>query len=443
VTTLEPPSSITDWEHPPGLIASGDVGRLPQTGEFDISFTPQAAGEQPRRLAHSELSGRSEASRIAPPTVIALLLSPNRFYVRIVGLDAQGNPGGPPSNAIFVDWTPPPKFDVKIPSQEEIRKAAEEAAKKAAAAAPARITFTFEPFRKEAGDAHYRYVVTRDFFTWKKGQKIKLKPKSDNWLDDVGDALGDVGDFVTDSVNWVSHAWKDIKAFAVDAVADRIPGCGAECRMGLAAGLDAGLAAMGVPPSIPNFDQLAQAGKGYLVQTLADQAAAAGYPVPPEAIDEVVDRMYKAAKEHADGSGSGGWLRPDPDFMARPAMARVNLISQSGTELRGLDLIVEFYRLYYTKRVPLPAIPPGGHLSVPVVLDPPAWDAWLSTLTQERRESGSHVMVSGSDLIRAWWTSYENEKNMFSALLVRAGEPSWRQLVAHNVTFVAAAGYSD
>jgi hypothetical protein len=50
----------------------------------------------------------------------------------------------------------------------------------------------------------------------------------------------------------------------------------------LAAGLDAGLAAMGVPPSIPNFDQLAQLGKGYLAQTLADQAAQAGYPIPPD-----------------------------------------------------------------------------------------------------------------------------------------------------------------
>ena len=427
VTTLEPPTSMTNWEHPPGLVTSGEVGRLPATGELDISFTPQAPG----------LPGRP--SRPVPRA------APSRFYVRIVGLDGQGHPSGRPSNPIFVDWTPPATFEGKILTPEQVRKAAEEAAKKAAAAAPARMSLTFEPYREEAGDAHYRYVVTRDnpMMGWKKGMKIKLKPKSGNWLDDVGDALGDAASFVEDSANWVSHGWKDVKAFAVDAVADRIPGCDATCRMGLAAGLDAGLAAMGVPPSVPNFDQLAQAGKGYLVQTLAQQASeTTGYPVPPQAVEAIVDRMYQAAKERADGSGSSGGLRPDPDFMSRPAMARVSIVSQSATELRDLVLIVEFHRLYYIKRVPLPPIAPRGQLSVPIVLDPPAWEAWKSPLTEERRRSGSHVMVSGDDLIRAWRTSHDHEKNTLAASLTRTGDPASRMLAFTSATFVAAAGYA-
>jgi hypothetical protein len=444
VTTLEPPISMADWEHPPGLVASGDVGKLPDTGEFDISFTPQAPGvpgRQGHRLSRPAPSGGPEMARIAR-AIIAPLLSPSRFHVRIVGLDSQGHPSGPPSNPIFVDWTPPATFEGKIPTPEQARKAAEEAAKKAAAAAPARMSLTFQPFRDEASDAHYRYVVTQDFMSWRKGQKIKLEPKSDSWLDDVADALGDVGDFVTDSVNWVSNAWKDIKAFAVDAVADRIPGCDATCRMGLAAGLDAGLAAMGIPPTLPNFDQLAQSGKGYLVQTLAEQASeATGAPVPPEAVEAVVDRMYKAAKENADGSGSGGWLRPDPDFMYRPPIAHVQVVSQSATQLRDLVLIVEFYRLYYIKRVPLPPIAPGAQLSVPVVLNPPAWDAWLSTLTEERRRAGSHVMVSGGDLIHAWRTSHDHDRNILTATLTRTSDPAWRTLAFTSASFVAAAGH--
>jgi hypothetical protein len=429
VTTLAPPNSLTDWEHPPGLVASGEVGRIPDTGELDITFTPQAAG----------LRGRD--ARPAPRA------SPTRFYVRIVGLDRQGHPSGPPSNSICVDWTPPAGFEGKIPTPEQERQAAEEAAKKKAAAAPARMSLSFEPFQEEKPEAHYHYVVTRDFplMGMKKGEKITVKPKSNNWLDDVGDALGDAASFVEDSVNWVSHAWTDIKAFAVDAVADRIPGCDARCRMGLEAGLNAGLAAMGVPPSLPNFDQLAQAGKGYLVQTLAEEASRrSGVPIPPEAAEAIVDRMYEAAKKSADGSGSGGgWLRPDPDFMYRPPMARVTIISQSATELRDLVLVVEFHRLYYSKQVPLPPITPGAQLSVPVVLEPPPGsDLWLPTLTEERRRSGSHVVVSDDDLIRAWRTSHDHDRNTLTAGLTRMGHPAWRTLAFASATFVAAAGYS-
>jgi len=376
--------------------------------------------------------------------VLKPMLDPNRFFIRVVGLDAAGRPAGPPSTPIVLDWTLPSTFEGKIPTAEQVRKQAAEAAKKVAAARPARLSLSFEPTREAAGDAHYRYVVTQDFMAWKKGQKIKLKPKSDSWLDDVGDALGDAADFVEDSVNWVSNGWKDIKAFAIDAVADQIPGCAAACRMGLAAGLDAGLAAMGVPPSIPNFDQLAQAGKGYLVQTLAEQATeATGAPVPPEAVEAVVDRVYEAAKKHADGGGSrgAGWLRPDPDFMYRPPIATITITSQSTTVVPPSTLVVEFHRLYYIKAVPLPPIPPGGRLDVPVVLDPPAWDAWLPTISEERRKAGSHVLVSMSDLVEAWAASYRGERNTLSAGLTKVGDPTWRTIAYTSASFVAADGY--
>ena len=444
VTTLEPPKSATDWEHPPGLIASGDVGKLPSTGEFDISFTPPAL-ESPGGGQPSARPARSDGvptGRTGFPIVL-LLLPPNRFYVRIVGIDVNGNPCGAPSNSVSIDWTPPAGFEGKFPSAEEVRRQAEEAAKKAAANAPVRLSLAFEPFRAAASDAHYRYVVTRDFMMWKKGQKIKLEPKSDNWLDDVGDALGDVGDFIGDSANWVSHAWNDVKAFAVDTVADRLPGCDDKCRMALAAGLEAGLAAMGVPPSIPNFDQLSQAGKGYLVQTLAEQASqTTGVPVPPEAVEAAVDRMYDAAKKHADGSGSGSWLRPDPDFMDRPAIARVNIVSQSTKEVRGFDLVVQFYRLYDVKRLPIPPIPPGGQLTIPVVLDPPSYQTWRWELEAERRRSGSHAFVNQTDVGIAWRKSHDQDKNTLSAVFTHAGKPSWQPVAMKNVSFVAAAGYS-
>jgi hypothetical protein len=423
VTTLAPPSSATNWEHPPGLIASGDVGRPPATGELDISFTPPALR-----------SSNERGHRLARP-----ILPPDRFYVRIVGLDVQGNPSGPPSNAIVVNWIPPASID-KIKSPEELRKEYEEAAKKKAADAPARLSLTFEPFQGEKAGAHYNYVITQDCIFGKKGETITLKPSSDNWLDDVGDAFGDAGDFIADSANWVSNAWNDVKAFAVDKVADALPfECNKECRWALAKGLDTGLAAMGIPPSIPNFDELSKAGKGYLVQTLVDQS---GYPIPPEAAQAIVDRMYDAAKEQADGAGSGTWLRPDPAFMARPAIATVTIVSQKPTEVRDLVLIVRFYGLYDFKLLPLPPILPGGQLTVPVVLDPPWYQEVLWEIEAERRKSGSKAFINDEELGIAWRTSHDHDKNTLDAWLIRAGDQISDQVARTSASFVAAAGYS-
>jgi hypothetical protein len=314
--------------------------------------------------------------------------------------------------------------------------------KKAAANAPARLSLTFEPFHGEKQGAHYHYIVTRDCMFGLKGDEIVLKPKSDDWLDDVGDAFGDLGDALGDSVNWVSNAWDDVKAFAVDTVADRLPGCNDKCRMALAAGLEAGLAAMGVPPSIPNFDQLSQAGKGYLVQTLAEQASqSTGVPVPPEAVEAVVDRMYEEAEKHANGSGSGSCLRPNPAFMPRPAIARVTITSQSAKEVRDLNLSVDFYRLYSVKRLPLPPIPPGGQLTVPVVLDPPSHQAIRWEIEAERRRKGSHAFVNEGEVGIAWRTSHDQGRNSLHAYISRASDASWGQLAGTIATFVAAEGY--
>ena len=465
VTTLEPPPSIRDWENPPGLVASGDVGRLSETGELDVSFTPavpasglSGSGDQPIVLAplRPRLE-RREHSTDAPPMVPKIkifhfaMARPNRFFVRIVGLDAQEQPVGRPSTSIIVDWTPQtlPHGFKGFWSAEEIRRKQEEAAKKAEAARIARLSLTFTPRREQASDSFYRYVVTADvpMMGYRLGQKIKLQPKSnsDNWLDDVCDALGDAVSFLGDSVNWISHAWKDIKTFAVDGIADVIPDpkLRRACQMALATGLDAGLAAMGVPPSIPNFDQLAQAGKGYLVQTLAEQASEAGAPIPPQAVEAVVDRTFAAAKKHADGGGGeGGWLRHDPDFMYRPAIATVTITSQSPAVIRDHVLTVEFNRLYYRRQVPLPPIPPGGQLSVPVVLESQNLNPWILKVAEDRRRSGRHDMVSYTDAFKAWWTSYNGEENFLWVALQKESDDPWHYAAYTSASFVAAKGFS-
>jgi hypothetical protein len=99
-----------------------------------------------------------------------------------------------------------------------------------------------------------------------------------------------------------------------------------------------GLAAMGVPPSIPNFDQLCQAGKGYLVQTLADQATqATGFPVPRRRSRRLSIGRTRRRRTTPTDRGQAAGSAPTRTSCIGPAMARINIISQSATELRDLD----------------------------------------------------------------------------------------------------------
>jgi hypothetical protein len=86
-------------------------------------------------------------------------------------------------------------------------------------------------------------------------------------------------DFVVDAINWASQAYADLKAAVIDFVGGFVPDppCGNAC---LTAMLDVGLAALGIPPSVPNFDQLMDQGIEYMASQAVEQIG-----VPPAVSD--------------------------------------------------------------------------------------------------------------------------------------------------------------
>lgn len=179
------------------------------------------------------------------------------------------------------------------------------------------------------------------------GKAFWYKPGSGgggNWLEDFADGLGAVltgaVDAVGDLVNYASKVWEDIQDGVVGAVADSldtlgIP-CDDTCRGLLETGLEIGLASMGVPPSLPNFEELTDQGLEYL----ADQAAAQfapGVPVPDFVKDyasqQAKDFVKEVAKQMKDNYGVPGlpdWLAPDIRF--QPASLLVELYGPGKTQ---------------------------------------------------------------------------------------------------------------
>jgi hypothetical protein len=98
------------------------------------------------------------------------------------------------------------------------------------------------------------------------------------------------------TVNWASGAWKDLKKFAVDVILKYTPlgqQCGVAesagaipagaCASAFAIALDAALVSLGIPPDIPNFDELMDQGVAYLAAQIAAQVA-----IPPDVVEAAV-----------------------------------------------------------------------------------------------------------------------------------------------------------
>ncbi len=112
-------------------------------------------------------------------------------------------------------------------------------------------------------------------------------------IDTVGEIVGGVLTPFEWLVNGVSGMWEDIKLYAVKVVASgitelKIVDCSAACQAVLRGGLEIGLAAIGLPPSIPNFDQLKQQGLDYVAAQIASQTG-----LPTAVTEWAVNRSYQ------------------------------------------------------------------------------------------------------------------------------------------------------
>lgn len=133
-------------------------------------------------------------------------------------------------------------------------------------------------------------------------------------FDPIGTLTEVVGGFLSPLewlVNSVAGGWESLKKFAVNAVASGIDElgipCGTSCKSVLSAGLEVGLAAAGIPPTLPNFEQLKQQGLDYVAAQVASQTG-----LPSAVTSYAVNNGYKAlaAKftdeiSEARGSSSG------------------------------------------------------------------------------------------------------------------------------------------
>jgi hypothetical protein len=139
------------------------------------------------------------------------------------------------------------------------------------------------------------------------------------FLEDFTNALGNVVTGAISAAGWavdaLSNLYEDAKkavAQIVKAVITVVPGLGqlcsahpAQCEAAIQTGITTGLTAMGMPPSIPNWDDLKQQGVDYLAAQVASQTG-----VPPEVVEKAVEVAQKAVEEMTAKRG----LLPQPGY---------------------------------------------------------------------------------------------------------------------------------
>lgn len=235
-------------------------------------------------------------------------------------------------------------------------------------------------YRKQFGDtsSYEDYQQRLDTYL-PVGTEVHIKKSEPGVLDELGKILSYV-------YNSVKGAYDDIKHTVVDVVADHFPFLSDDQREALrdaiGVALDIGLTALGIPPTLPDFEEAFAKGFDYCFEVALDEICAQ-MGIPKGSIPDDVRRMVseEVARQIAAGTSSGGgspysYLRPSTTRCYRPACVEVLVSNQSdqptvaGTLNVAYSVVNHFYQIYKPATLPIPTLEPGEQIIITCYLTP-------------------------------------------------------------------------
>jgi hypothetical protein len=305
------------------------------------------------------------------------------------------------------------------------------------------------PIRWESTGWEYRYVVIRQplekeiflgfggnkpYDGYPVGTKLDFTPvpEDESWWEE---AIGAVVEFFSDLVgyaaaltDWVSSTYNGLKAGLITLVAQNLPlipdSLRDELEDALTAMVDYGLASMGIPPTLPNFDDLTDMGTDYLATVAMETAGIPATDYMKDGLVELGESVTETINTSTNTSTPNpmgwDWIKQDPDFMYRPAYILLTLhnpydvATPSGTltayneatinsqqfaNIQQQELYHSFnhnthystFKSLYNMRIP--SLAPGQTLVVPI---------FLEEMIGKSYWSGGHV-VTRNDYSRIYY----------------------------------------
>lgn len=446
-----------------GLTASGMVGvNGARSGDFSIDFgqvhqlaPATASAPKPRASATAQLrtAATPQLRRVpaaALSAIAAQTLRPRHFHIRFFPIGEHGALG-PPSNPVQLgfegsgpDLQPvvyPHLYTVSLLRFEDIK--------------PATLSWGCVYIRAVTappGTAKPMADLYQGFL--QSGQpmcpKVYRGVGEPAWYEQLWDAM-------LESVSWPAQKFEWLKSGVVNLVADGINGafgveiCNDWCRGRLMNALEAGLVALGVPPELPDAQQLLSNGREYLITSIAEQAGLEDCEPCKQKIGEGLDWVADELKGHqlrticaAEEAHRHGreplclpdWVtaEPAPESHTRPARVLVRISRKAGSsdlgpssldhyqlrlgfdaqtsglpeslmlntmtcERDGYESACELERfpiggtlsgaLFEPIAFPVPRLAPGRHIDIPLALGPASY--WVPGHLERIRAKGGRL----------------------------------------------------
>jgi LysM repeat protein len=331
-----------------------NLGNQSETGKQSPSLAVDLSGILPGKNYGSNFE-KSIAVKAQQP---GLLQNNFFYYIRVLPVKSDGTMGSP-SNTCTVHIVPPEKQEpIKIYSP------------------PKALDVKIKEFRPvhfpEAGTRTGEVQCDTDSVVWLSGSMNPINVSaSQTFRPSPFMGIGEKGpfesfcDFVSSGLAWVSGAYDYLKNQVVDAVSGVLCQGNSDCASLVSAGLDAGLVALGLPPDIPNFNDLSEQGLDYLTKEIADQA---GCEACADAVKDKLHTLLESRKNignawldegtaHGMGiepfiiiSGSGHWYQRAMNYPARVTVD----ITRSSDPARNEDY--DTFKKYYYLRIDFPAV---------------------------------------------------------------------------------------
>jgi len=255
----------------------------------------------------------------------------------------------------------------------------------------------------------FAYMMVKDVdYGWTKN--VCDPPADKSWWEKVIQGFKDLFELIASLVNNIADAYNGTKQILIATI------CGndKDCETVVSAGVDIGLAALGVPPTLPNFDKLMDEGADYLAATLAEESGIPGSEIALKAgMHEMASSMKNVPSPH-DAYG----LQPDPDFQYRPARLSIELRNNDpvNTTPPGSFRFEDDWGLFKTTQpdTPFPSLAPGKVMTFPLILKE---DQWKGVTCTENLAGGSEVWTVPCDeefpgqINKGWWEKYQQAAN--------------------------------